>query len=59
MMKRMRVEHCQAISAGVNLFWLCKQMGHKGPDMLFRNHGSSLSGYDGQLTRPGVKTGSE
>lgn len=47
------------ISAGVNLFWLCKQMGHKGPDMLFRNYGSYLSDYDGHLTRPGIKTGSE
>lgn len=47
------------ISAGVNLFWLCKQMGHKGPDMLFRNYGSYLSDYDGNLSRPGVKAGSE
>ena len=47
------------ISAGVNLFWLCKQMGHKGPDMLFRNYGSYLADYDGNLSRPGVKAGSE
>lgn len=47
------------ISAGANLFWLCKQMGHKGPDMLFRNYGSYLSDYDGHLSRPSIKTGSE
>lgn len=47
------------ISAGANLFWLCKQMGHKGPDMLFRNYGSYLADYDGNLSRPGAKTGSE
>lgn len=47
------------ISVGVNLFWLCKQMGHKGPDMLFRNYGSYLADYDGHLTRPGTRTGSE
>jgi len=47
------------ISAGVNLFWLCKQMGHKGPDMLFRNYGSYLADYDGNLSRPGLKSGSE
>ncbi len=40
------------ISAGVNLFWLCKQMGHKGPDMLFRNYGSYLADYDGIFHGP-------
>lgn len=47
------------ISSGANLFWLCKQMGHKGPDMLFRNYGSYLVDYDGHLSRPTIKTGSE
>jgi integrase len=30
------------ISQGVNLFWLAGQMGHKGPEMLFRNYGKYL-----------------
>ncbi|SFN64205.1 integrase [Izhakiella capsodis] len=47
------------ISSGANLFWLCKQMGHKGPDMLFRNYGSYLADYDGHLSRPGIKTSGE
>lgn len=40
------------ISAGVNLFWLCRQMGHKGPEMLFRNYGSYLADYEGYTSRP-------
>ncbi|ELA6496158.1 site-specific integrase [Salmonella enterica] len=36
------------ISQGVNLFWLAGQMGHKGPEMLFRNYGSYLAEYDGK-----------
>ena len=47
------------ISAGVNLFWLCKQMGHKGPDMLFRNYGSYLVDYDGNLSKTGTRAGGE
>ncbi|WP_409373195.1 NUMOD4 domain-containing protein [Pantoea sp. ACRSB] len=47
------------ISSGANLLWLCKHMGHKGTDMLFRNYGSYLGDYDGHLSRPGIKTGSE
>lgn len=35
------------ISRGVNLFWLAGQMGHKGPEMLFRHYGSYLAEYDG------------
>ncbi|MGV3346366.1 Arm DNA-binding domain-containing protein [Enterobacteriaceae bacterium LUAb1] len=36
------------ISRGVNLFWLAGQMGHKGPEMLFRHYGSYLADYDGK-----------
>lgn len=36
------------ISQGVNLFWLAAQMGHKGPEMLFRHYGSYLEEYDGK-----------
>lgn len=36
------------ISQGVNLFWLAGQMGHKGPEMLFRHYGSYLTEYDGK-----------
>ncbi|EEV1606876.1 integrase, partial [Escherichia coli] len=36
------------ISQGANLFWLAGQMGHKGPEMLFRHYGSYLSEYDGK-----------
>ncbi|MDU2939101.1 MAG: DUF3596 domain-containing protein [Enterobacteriaceae bacterium] len=36
------------ISMGVNLFWLAGQMGHKGPEMLFRHYGSYLAEYDGK-----------
>lgn len=35
------------ISQGVNLFWLAKQMGHKGLDMIFRNYGDYLKEYKG------------
>lgn len=34
------------ISQGANLFWLATQMGHKGPEMLFRHYGSYLKEYD-------------
>lgn len=34
------------ISQGVNLFWLSSQMGHKGPEMLFRHYGRYLKAYD-------------
>ncbi|KFK95063.1 MULTISPECIES: site-specific integrase [unclassified Serratia (in: enterobacteria)] len=39
------------ISQGVNLFWLSGQMGHKGPEMLFRHYGSYLAEYDGNSGR--------
>lgn len=39
------------ISRGCNLFWLASQMGHKGPEMLFRHYGSYLSEYDGQTSK--------
>lgn len=39
------------ISQGANLFWLAKQMGHKGPEMLFRNYGSYLKDYDGKTIK--------
>lgn len=39
------------ISRGCNLFWLAGQMGHKGPEMLFRHYGSYLSEYDGQTAK--------
>ncbi|HIH5819561.1 TPA: tyrosine-type recombinase/integrase [Proteus mirabilis] len=38
------------ISQGVNLFWLAGQMGHKGPEMLFRHYGGYLKEYDGNST---------
>ncbi|VVT53994.1 Phage integrase [Kosakonia radicincitans] len=38
------------ISQGVNLFWLAGQMGHKGPEMLFRHYGSYLAEYDGHTS---------
>ncbi|WP_281549170.1 site-specific integrase [Kluyvera cryocrescens] len=40
----------QHISQGVNLFWLAIQMGHKGPEMLFRHYGSYLKEYDGNVS---------
>lgn len=39
------------ISQGVNLFWLAGQMGHKGPEMLFRHYGTYLKEYDGNVNR--------
>lgn len=39
------------ISRGCNLFWLATQMGHKGPEMLFRHYGSYLAEYDGQTAK--------
>ncbi|MEX2990942.1 Arm DNA-binding domain-containing protein [Serratia fonticola] len=39
------------ISQGANLFWLAAQMGHKGPEMLFRHYGSYLKEYDGKTGR--------
>ncbi|MER5006806.1 Arm DNA-binding domain-containing protein [Atlantibacter hermannii] len=38
------------ISQGANLFWLAGQMGHKGPEMLFRHYGSYLAVYDGHTS---------
>ena len=40
------------ISQGANLFWLAGQMGHKGPEMLFRHYGSYLKEYDGSTSVP-------
>lgn len=37
------------ISQGANLFWLAGQMGHKGPEMLFRHYGGYLKEYDGSV----------
>lgn len=39
------------ISKGANLFWLAKQMGHKGPEMLFRHYGSYLKEYEGKTSK--------
>lgn len=39
------------ISQGANLFWLAGQMGHKGPEMLFRHYGSYLKEYDGNTAK--------
>lgn len=39
------------ISIGVNLYWLAGQMGHKGPEMLFRHYGSYLKEYDGNTSK--------
>ena len=38
------------ISQGANLFWLAGQMGHKGPEMLFRHYGKYLTEYDGRTS---------
>lgn len=38
------------ISRGANLFWLATQMGHKGPEMLFRHYGRYLKEYDGNAS---------
>lgn len=37
-------------SKGANLFWLSSQMGHKGPEMLFRNYGKYLKSYEGNTS---------
>ncbi len=47
------------ISQGVNLFWLAGQMGHKGPEMLFRHYGSYLKEYDGNTTKQGKSISSK
>lgn len=47
------------ISQGVNLFWLAGQMGHKGPEMLFRHYGSYLKEYDGNTTKQGKEINSK
>ncbi|HHR6052099.1 TPA: Arm DNA-binding domain-containing protein [Providencia alcalifaciens] len=41
------------ISQGANLFWLAGQMGHKGPEMLFRHYGGYLKEYDGNTMKNG------
>ena len=38
------------ISQGKNLFWLAQQMGHKGPEMLFRHYGTYLAEYDNRTS---------
>lgn len=43
------------ISQGVNLFWLAGQMGHKGPEMLFRHYGAYLAEYDGKTAIEAVR----
>ena len=43
------------ISRGVNLFWLAAQMGHKGPEMLFRHYGRYLKEYDNNTTNIQLK----
>lgn len=46
------------ISRGANLFWLASQMGHKGPEMLFRHYGRYLKEYDGNTEkRPKLVSG--
>lgn len=42
------------ISQGVNLFWLSTQMGHKGPEMLFRHYGRYLKEYDNSTSINGL-----
>ncbi|HGH3373990.1 TPA: DUF3596 domain-containing protein [Kluyvera cryocrescens] len=44
------------ISQGVNLFWLAGQMGHKGPEMLFRHYGRYLKEYDNNTSGNSLKT---
>lgn len=44
------------ISRGVNLFWLAAQMGHKGPEMLFRHYGRYLKDYDNNTSANSLKT---
>ncbi|MCS2152406.1 site-specific integrase [Scandinavium goeteborgense] len=43
------------ISNGVNLFWLAAQMGHKGPEMLFRHYGKYLKEYDNSTSMNPLK----
>lgn len=38
------------ISQGKNLFWLAGQMGHKGPEMLFRHYGGYLDEYKNTIS---------
>lgn len=45
------------LSRGVNLFWLAAQMGHKGPEMLFRHYGRYLKEYDNNTTNIQLKKG--
>jgi len=51
--------HCQSrtrhISQGANLFWLASQMGHKGPEMLFRHYGAYLEEYDGHTDKRALR----
>ena len=44
------------ISRGTNLFWLAAQMGHKGPEMLFRHYGRYLKEYDNNTSLNKLKT---
>lgn len=43
------------ISCGANLFWLAAQMGHKGPEMLFRHYGRYLKEYDNNTSMNPLK----
>ena len=43
------------ISRGANLFWLAAQMGHKGPEMLFRHYGRYLKEYDNNTSMNPLK----
>jgi len=43
------------ISHGANLFWLASQMGHKGPEMLFRHYGMYLKEYDNNTSVNSLK----
>lgn len=43
------------ISRGANLFWLAAQMGHKGPEMLFRHYGRYLEEYDNNTSMNPLK----
>jgi len=43
------------ISRGANLFWLAAQMGHKGPEMLFRHYGRYLKEYDNNTSMNSLK----
>ncbi|MGA4606141.1 tyrosine-type recombinase/integrase [Pseudoalteromonas maricaloris] len=39
------------ISKGRNLWWVADQMGHDGPEMLFRHYGNYIKEHDLKLTR--------